>query len=194
MKVLIAIENEIIREGVVKIMEVAFPNYYFYFQRDSKLDFKHDYSGVIASEESLAKLEEYNQLSLIPWLVILSRQTKIDFSKLPGKPTAVLDLNCASEEIIFAWNCLLRDKPFVCGTILSESTNNDRKYNIELNLRELRILQCIAKGMKTPEIADLLFLSHHTINSYRKNLLKKFEVKSPVELVVKAIKESYIAI
>lgn len=58
--------------------------------------------------------------------------------------------------------------------------------------REREILKCIVEGKSSREIADELFISLHTVNAHRKNLLSKAAVKSPVELVKKAIREAWV--
>ena len=48
--------------------------------------------------------------------------------------------------------------------------------------RETEIAQLIIKGKTTSEIAETLFLSPHTVHTHRKNIFKKLEVHSPLEL------------
>lgn len=59
---------------------------------------------------------------------------------------------------------------------------------IEISQREREVLQLIADGFSTLEMADELHISVHTINTHRKALLKKFQAKTPADLIVKAIK------
>ncbi|HYC86267.1 MAG TPA: response regulator transcription factor [Chryseosolibacter sp.] len=47
-----------------------------------------------------------------------------------------------------------------------------------LTRREKEILNMLSEGMKGPEIADKLFLSYYTVETHRKNLLKKFNANS----------------
>ncbi|MFZ5972787.1 MAG: response regulator transcription factor [Bacteroidota bacterium] len=54
--------------------------------------------------------------------------------------------------------------------------------------REAEVLQLIASGMATQEVANKLFISHHTVETYRKKLLEKFEAKNTAELIKKASK------
>jgi DNA-binding NarL/FixJ family response regulator len=58
---------------------------------------------------------------------------------------------------------------------------------LNLTLREKEILELIAKGKTTLEIAEQLFLSPKTVEVHRKNLFLKFDVKNAVSLVKKAI-------
>jgi DNA-binding CsgD family transcriptional regulator len=59
-------------------------------------------------------------------------------------------------------------------------------FSLTLTLKERQVLSLVAMGLTTKEIADRLNLSHHTIESHRKNMLRKWEVKNSVELVQKA--------
>lgn len=61
-----------------------------------------------------------------------------------------------------------------------------------LSQREKEILKLIIEGKTSIEIAELLFISKHTVNSHRKNILKKTDCKSVSELIVKTISESLV--
>ncbi|MBO9731467.1 MAG: hypothetical protein J7623_22695 [Chitinophaga sp.] len=58
--------------------------------------------------------------------------------------------------------------------------------------REREILKGIVEGKSSKEIADDLFISLHTVNTHRKNMLAKADVKTPVELVRMAIQEAWV--
>ena len=58
--------------------------------------------------------------------------------------------------------------------------------------RERQILELIITGKTTCEIADLLNISMHTVNTHRKNIMAKSDCKSLVELGSKAIREGWI--
>lgn len=52
-----------------------------------------------------------------------------------------------------------------------------------LSKRELEVLGLIGKGMSSPEIAEKLFLSTHTVDTHRKNLLAKLGLSNSAALV-----------
>lgn len=52
-----------------------------------------------------------------------------------------------------------------------------------LTKREKQILQAIAKGNTSVEIAEQLFISVITVETHRRNLLQKFKAKNMMELV-----------
>lgn len=57
-----------------------------------------------------------------------------------------------------------------------------------LTRREKEIILLIADGLNGPQIAEKLFLSHYTVETHRKNLLKKFNVNN-VQQMMKAARE-----
>jgi DNA-binding CsgD family transcriptional regulator len=61
-----------------------------------------------------------------------------------------------------------------------------------LSNRERDIIHLMIEGYLTKEISEKLNLSKLTIDTYRKNLLKKTETKTPTELIAKAIKEGWV--
>lgn len=52
--------------------------------------------------------------------------------------------------------------------------------------REREVLQLLAKGLSSVEIADKIFVTSQTVDSHRKNLLAKFSVNKTVSLLQKA--------
>jgi DNA-directed RNA polymerase specialized sigma subunit len=63
---------------------------------------------------------------------------------------------------------------------------NFRKRNSEvfesLTKREKEILQYVARGKNTPEIANLVHLSDKTVNTHRKNIRKKLKIQSGYDI------------
>ena len=64
----------------------------------------------------------------------------------------------------------------------------------KLSEREKEVLLLIASQMTTKEIALQLFISPGTVESHRKNILQKLQVKNTVGLIIKSIHEGYIKI
>jgi DNA-binding CsgD family transcriptional regulator len=61
-----------------------------------------------------------------------------------------------------------------------------------LSSRERDIIHLMIDGLLAKEIAEKLELSKLTVDSYRKNLLKKTATKTSAELIGKAIKEGWV--
>lgn len=60
---------------------------------------------------------------------------------------------------------------------------------IKLSEREVEVLYLIAYEFKNREIARMLFLSEHTIDTYRKKLLIKLRAKNSAGLVRRSFEE-----
>jgi two-component system, NarL family, nitrate/nitrite response regulator NarL len=60
------------------------------------------------------------------------------------------------------------------------------RQEIKLTRREKDVLKLLFEGNTTHEIADKLFISSHTVDSHRKNLLSKFGVKNTTSLLREA--------
>ncbi len=66
-------------------------------------------------------------------------------------------------------------------------------FNI-ISPAEQRVLECVAEGLTSIEIADKLFLSAHTVNNHKKNILKKTGMKSILEVIVKMKSEGWFSV
>lgn len=76
-----------------------------------------------------------------------------------------------------------------------ESPAKGANENIDaISEREKEVICCVAKGMSNKEIADALFLSIHTITTYRRNIASKLNIHSPAGLTIFAILNNLIDI
>ena len=75
----------------------------------------------------------------------------------------------------------------ISGIVLEEKnyTRPDHFEDDKLNFtkREIEIVRLLANGLSTQEVADKLFLSFYTIETHRKNLLNKLNLRNTAELV-----------
>jgi DNA-binding CsgD family transcriptional regulator len=55
-----------------------------------------------------------------------------------------------------------------------------------LTNKEKQVLSLVSSGLTTKEIAGKLNISHHTVESHRKNLLRKCQAKNSAELIQKS--------
>lgn len=77
--------------------------------------------------------------------------------------------------------------PEVTKTFMDSLRNPVSNPAMDLTKRELEILKLLAKAHTTAEIAEQLFLSTYTIDTHRKNLLSKLNLKNTPALVKYAI-------
>ncbi len=57
------------------------------------------------------------------------------------------------------------------------------QFDKPLTNRELQIARLIAKGKKSDEIANELFISPHTVSTHRKKIHKKLKTHNTAELM-----------
>lgn len=76
--------------------------------------------------------------------------------------------------------------------VISLLTSKEGKENDELSEREIQILECIAHGLTNQHISEKLFLSQHTIETHRKNILRKLNAKNTADLVRIGIEKGLI--
>lgn len=65
----------------------------------------------------------------------------------------------------------------------------DRSAMTTLSGREREVLQLLAEGLTSGEIADRLTISTNTVDTHRRNLMKKLDLHSVAELTKYAIRE-----
>ena len=94
---------------------------------------------------------------------------------------AVLFKCCKLDEFINAYFKAIKGESHYCSSIQSDKCYDEKL--VDLTEREVEIVELICKGNTTAEIADTLCRSTHTINSHRKNILKKLNIKTPLELL-----------
>ncbi len=76
--------------------------------------------------------------------------------------------------------------------IIARPTVNELKGLPQLTKREKEILLLISEGVTTAGIAEQLSLSPLTIETHRRNLLQKFEVKNVAALIKIAVQQGLI--
>lgn len=60
-----------------------------------------------------------------------------------------------------------------------------------LTQKEKEVLLLVSSGHTTKEIADRLNISFHTVESHRKNLLRKCQAKNSAELIQKTFLRTF---
>ena len=100
--------------------------------------------------------------------------------------------NAEKQELLEAIEKILKGDKYFSQSIkdvyLKGMFSNEKSLIESLSKREKEVLKLIAEEYTTQEIADKLFLSKHTIESYRKNLISKLEVRNLAGLTKYAIK------
>ncbi len=108
--------------------------------------------------------------------------------------------NTDRKELVLAINRVADGSTYYCNTVMSilldkyKESQKPEGGSIQLTEREQEILQLIAQEKSSEEIADELFISRRTVETHRKNILKKTEVKGVVGLLKYGYKMGWIVL
>lgn len=105
--------------------------------------------------------------------------------------------DAVKEEIVTALKDALTRKRFICSTVSNLLIDNQRGRTQQptkplLTTTEQEILKEISLGKTTKEIANLRFLSVHTIMTHRKNIFRKINVNNVHEATKYAMRAGIV--
>ncbi|MDG1333190.1 MAG: response regulator transcription factor [Crocinitomicaceae bacterium] len=131
-----------------------------------------------------------------------SAQTVVD--ALRSGVMSYVKKDCSITEIVDAVRETGKGNKFFCGQILEtiQVANLDvddidlDAFSCEpvvLSERESEIIVLIAEGNTNAQIADMLFLSNHTVGTHRKNIMSKLGVRNTAGIVMYAVKTNLIS-
>ncbi|SHF73151.1 two component transcriptional regulator, LuxR family [Flavobacterium segetis] len=117
--------------------------------------------------------------------------------------SAYLTKKCAGENIINAILAVNNGEEYFCKDVRQKIFTTITKGNPKLNKtiitgnsnlteRELEIIILISLEFSGKEISDQLFISANTVETHRKNIMKKLDAKNSISLVKYAIKHNLV--
>lgn len=116
------------------------------------------------------------------------------------KINGVLCKRAEVKEVENAMKCVLRDEIY-CSTrydriktVIPRRDSRESCPEDGPTKRELEVLEAIARGDNSAQIAKKLGISENTVESFRKKLIQKFDARNAIDLVVKAYKEGWISL
>lgn len=135
----------------------------------------------------LKKIRAINYDILIIILTMYNDEYLIEQCKNLGANGYLLK-NVGNDEFLHVLAHVSKDDFYISDSLKSNSEKkklfNDQFINkMKLTDREIEILKLLAKGSSSADIASVLHLSSHTVNTHRKNILRKLDMNSTVELV-----------
>ncbi|MFT5602290.1 MAG: DNA-binding NarL/FixJ family response regulator [Flavobacteriales bacterium] len=110
---------------------------------------------------------------------------------------------CSADEIVDSIIETGKGHKFFCGELLELMRNENVDVNnievealscepVSLSDRELEIITLIAEGYTNAQIAVVLYISNHTVNTHRKNIMKKIGINNTAGIVMFAIKSGLV--
>jgi DNA-binding NarL/FixJ family response regulator len=160
-----------------------------------------DYSSSTFNIDDIRKSIEMSAGLKI--LGITPMQPKVTLHKaLDSGVISHLLKDCDRDEIIQAIEETAKGSKFLCGKILNALTEDPTETvpqsmvaceGVNVTEREAEIIRLVAEGHSNKEIADMLFLSTHTVTTHRKNIMNKLGINNTAGLVLYAVRENIIS-
>ncbi len=103
--------------------------------------------------------------------------------------------DCAFEELITAIQAVIQENrylsPKITSLVLEDYLRNGEKDSASgtLSIREREVLQLLAEGKSTRQIAGELNLSAKTVETHRAQILRKLNLSNLAELIKYAVRE-----
>lgn len=148
--------------------------------------------GIEATKRIIAIRPEVKVLALS---MIQDKECVVESLKAGAKGYLIKD--CAGEELLGAIRTLASGESYLCSRITELVIRDYTQFNdegssastIKLSKREREVLQLIADGKNTKEIAHMFGVSIKTIDVQRANIMKKLNLYSIAELTKYAVRE-----
>ena len=162
-----------------------------------------DYTAPGFSVDNIAQIRNAN--SEIGILAITPDQSAaVLVDALRAGVTSYVKKDCSFPEILDAVKSTNQGNRFFCGQILESIQQANLNVDdldpdaftcdpVLISKRESEIIVLIAEGRTNQQIADQLFLSAHTVNTHRKNIMSKLGVKNTAGIVMYAVKTNLIS-
>jgi DNA-binding NarL/FixJ family response regulator len=214
MHIILADSNDLMRIGIRTILNesAGFKIVGEARSNDELLELvKHFDASVVVVDYSSVGFD----IDIVPKVLNLKKDLRV-LAITPDQSAAVLvnalrsgvisyvKKDCDLQEIIDAVRETSKGNKFFCGQILETIQRANIDVNdldvdgfscepVLLSEREMEIIKYIAEGYTNTQIAEILFLSNHTVNTHRKNIMAKLGVKNTAGIVMYAVKTDLVS-
>ncbi|MBN2662163.1 MAG: DNA-binding response regulator [Bacteroidales bacterium] len=131
-------------------------------------------------KDGIDLMTEINQKHTIPFIYLTSYTDKVTLDRAKNsKPFSYITKP-------------FTDKQVTSSIYLLISDNLQQKNNVQISERELDIIKYLSKGLSSKEVGEVLNIAFHTVETHRKRILKKIDVKNTTELIYYAVKNNLI--
>ncbi|MFN5054936.1 MAG: response regulator [Bacteroidota bacterium] len=132
--------------------------------------------------ELLKKIKEAN-LDCISVILTMRRDAQIRNRAKEMGAQGYLLKSMGAEDLIHALNEIVSLKTGFYDSIEEDLKAKGAHYRNLLTAREMQIAKMVTQGISSEKIAEQLDLSLYTVNSHRKNILRKLNAKNPIDLM-----------
>lgn len=156
-------------------------------------------------KDGIEVIKEFSKKGFPCKVIILSSHDDLRIIKEVMKlgASGYMTKKCAGENIVEAVHSVSRGEEYFCKTVREKIFNTITKDNPKLikqeansnsilTDRELEIIKLISLEYSGKEISDQLFISTNTVETHRKNIMKKLDAKNSISLVKYALRNNLV--
>lgn len=212
-KILLADDHHIIRQGIRALLE-AQKDFEIVAEADDgrtavKLVRQHN-PDVIIMDVSMPELNGIDATRQIlretdkAKVIALSMYSDKRFIKgmLEAGASGYLLKNCVAAELISAIRSVMKGQKYLSPQILGEVvegylehlSGNKAESDSPLSSREREIVQLVAEGKDSRQIAECLHISRKTVESHKRRIMEKLEIHSVAMLTKFAIRQGLTSV
>jgi DNA-binding NarL/FixJ family response regulator len=150
-------------------------------------------NGIEAARQIISEIPEVKVIALS-----MHTDRRYVTGMLSAGVSGYLPKDCVGEELAQAIRTVVGGQvylsPAIAGIVVEEFTAATKKRHSLLSPRELEVLQLLAEGQSSREIASSLHISVKTVETHRRQLMEKLKLKTVAELTKYAIREGITSI
>jgi DNA-binding NarL/FixJ family response regulator len=154
-------------------------------------------NGILATSVILAEFPKIKVLALS-----MLADTRVVHNMLRAGASGYLIKDCSFTELVRAIRLVIANKTYLSPGIMDVVVKDyvrppaysDSPSSSNLTIRESEVLQLVAEGHSTPQIASSLYVSVKTVESHRQNLMGKINTKGIAGLTKYAIREGLTSV
>jgi len=208
LKILLADDHAVVRQGVKQILAEAFTQATFGEAKNA-----HELLTLVGNErwdivvldltmpggnglEALKQIKhDHPQLPVI--ILSMFPEDQYAVRTIRAGAAGYLNKESAPEELVQAIRKILHGGEYISSSVADElvmyaRNDNDQPLHKQLSDREYQVLCLIASGKEVKEISTELALSAKTISTYRSRLMEKMHMNTNAELTYYAIQNGLV--
>ena len=145
---------------------------------------------IMGGVEMVEALQEKQKPRIL--MLTISKHDEDLFGAIAAGADGYLLKDAEPDELRRAINLVVEGKsvlsPEVTGRVLKAvGSSHGIPPEVALSKREMEVLNCLAKGMTSAQIASDLFISENTVKTHVRHILEKLEASNRAEAVSRAI-------
>ncbi|MGL5980865.1 MAG: response regulator transcription factor [Phocaeicola sp.] len=159
--------------------------------------------AVVILDYALFNFESFSQMLCLKkslpkssWILFSEElnRTLIREVLLKDETISIVSKSDSVEQITEAIHRATHSQVYLCPLAAEISQSNLSSTSIKelLTPSEKRVLQQISTGKSTKEIANVMHISFHTVNTHRKNIFRKIEVSNIQEAIRYAVRSGLV--